>query len=154
VLENVHRKRHLRKLGSDVLTHASTCQWQRCHISSPKTAFPTLHQMLSKKGRHVLPYTCTCNYSCLSLQNSTGVNANKNTVGGEVMWGYGSYTCCLLLYVASSNAVPHQLTGSFSLLLSCIGLGFVRGHHHATQPLPALRTCPGKGVAVIVTHVE
>jgi len=27
------------------------------------------------------------------------------------MWGCGSYTCCVLLYVTSSNAVPHQLIG-------------------------------------------
>ena len=134
--------------------YLSPYQWQRCQISSPKTAFPALHLMSSKKGRQILPYTCTFNYSCLSLQNSTGVDTNKNTVGDEVMWGYGSYTCGVLLYVTSSNAVPHQLIGSFSFLLSSTGPGCVRGRHHATQPLPALWTCPGEGVAVIFTHVK
>jgi len=71
------------------------------------------------------------------------------------MWGSGSYTCCVFLYVASSSAVPHQLIGSFSLLLSSTGPGCVRGCHHATQPLPPLWTGPGEGAAVtIVTHVE
>ena len=145
---------HLPKLWSDVLTclHANGRGVRSPH---QKTAFPALQQMSSKKGRHILPYTCTCNYSCLSLQSSTGVDTNKNTVGGEVTWGYGSYTCGVLLYVASSNAVPHQLIGSFSFLLSSTGPGCVRGRHHATQSLPALWTGPGEGVAVsIVTHVE